>query len=86
MSQWELNASEIDCSSQYQEDAMYIGDKGDNTQTTMHDVHGETEVMFFAEMGRDAVTCWNTNLPFLPSNVEVLAHLHFYCKYKIFFK
>ncbi|XP_050682887.1 L-dopachrome tautomerase yellow-f2-like [Leptidea sinapis] len=55
------------------QDFNYIGDKGDNTQTTMHDVHGETEVMFFAEMGRDAVTCWNTNLPFLPSNVEVLA-------------
>ncbi|KAJ8706511.1 hypothetical protein PYW07_012589 [Mythimna separata] len=50
-----------------------LGDRGTNSQCTMHDLHAPTNVMFFAEVGRDSVSCWNTERPLNPDNMEILA-------------
>ncbi|KAL4720742.1 hypothetical protein ACJJTC_018282, partial [Scirpophaga incertulas] len=49
-----------------------IGDRGEMTQSTMHDYHPGTNVIFYAEIGRDAVTCWNAGKVLRSSNVGVL--------------
>ncbi|KAF9818374.1 hypothetical protein SFRURICE_017796 [Spodoptera frugiperda] len=41
--------------------------------STMHEMHGPSKVMFFAEVGRDSVSCWNTDMPLRPENMEMLA-------------
>ncbi|CAB3252668.1 unnamed protein product [Arctia plantaginis] len=51
----------------------FLGDRGANTQSTMHGVHTPTNVMFFAEIGRDAVSCWNVDKPLRSDNIAVLA-------------
>lgn len=50
-----------------------VGDRGRNSQSTMHEMHGPSKVMFFAEVGRDAISCWNTDMPLRPENMEMLA-------------
>lgn len=50
-----------------------LGDRGENTQCTMHSYHEASNVVFFAEIGRDGVSCWNAGKPLAPSNVVLLA-------------
>lgn len=51
-----------------------IGNRGENSQSTMHGVHQKTGVMFFAEINKNAVSCWNTLRSTLrPSNVVEVA-------------
>ncbi|KAF9418128.1 hypothetical protein HW555_004938 [Spodoptera exigua] len=50
-----------------------VGDRGSNSQSTMHDMHGASKVIFFAEVGRDSISCWNTEKPLSPDNMEMLA-------------
>ncbi|CAG9790629.1 unnamed protein product [Diatraea saccharalis] len=55
--------------------SMYnvLGDRGDMTQSTMHDYHPRSGVIFYAEIGRDALTCWNTRNLLRSTNIAVLA-------------
>ncbi|CAG5001094.1 unnamed protein product [Parnassius apollo] len=50
-----------------------VGDRGENSQCTMHDYHAGSRVVFFAEIGRDAVSCWHTGRALTPSNIAILA-------------
>ncbi|CAH1642794.1 unnamed protein product [Spodoptera littoralis] len=50
-----------------------VGDRGTDSQSTMHDMHGASKVMFFAEVGRDSISCWNTDMPLRPDNMAMLA-------------
>ncbi|CAH2064589.1 unnamed protein product, partial [Iphiclides podalirius] len=50
-----------------------VGDRGEDSQCTMHGYHAGTHVVFFAEIGRDSVSCWNTGRVLRPSNVAILA-------------
>jgi dopachrome tautomerase len=48
-----------------------VGSRGKDSQSTMHSLHHDS--MFFAEINKNAVGCWNTKKPLRPSNVhEVL--------------
>ena len=46
-----------------------IGNRGENTQSTMHGFHEKTSVMFFAEINKNAVSCWNSKNTLRPSNM-----------------
>ncbi|XP_053622434.1 L-dopachrome tautomerase yellow-f2-like isoform X2 [Plodia interpunctella] len=50
-----------------------LGNRGENSQSTMHDYHAATRVVFFAEIGRDAVSCWNNGNPLRATNIAILA-------------
>lgn len=50
-----------------------LGDRGENSQSTMHSFHQSSNVIFFADIGRDAISCWNTDKPLTTDNVEILA-------------
>ncbi|XP_049884200.1 L-dopachrome tautomerase yellow-f2-like isoform X2 [Pectinophora gossypiella] len=50
-----------------------VGDRGANSQSTMHGYHAGTRVVFFADIGRDAISCWNTAAALTPAAVEILA-------------
>lgn len=39
----------------------------------MHGFEPNTRVMFFADIGRDAISCWNTDLTLEPNNIGILA-------------
>jgi hypothetical protein len=39
----------------------------------MHSYHEKSGVMYFAEINKNAVSCWNTRKPLRPSNVKVIA-------------
>ncbi|XP_059054985.1 L-dopachrome tautomerase yellow-f2-like isoform X1 [Achroia grisella] len=50
-----------------------LGDRGEGSQATMHDYHPASRVLFIAEVGRDAVSCWNTAEPLVSTNIAILA-------------
>ncbi|XP_047542949.1 L-dopachrome tautomerase yellow-f-like [Vanessa atalanta] len=51
----------------------YVGKRGDGSQSTMHEYHQKSGTIFFAEIGRDAVSCWNSGKMLNPSNIAMLA-------------
>ncbi|XP_013178913.1 PREDICTED: protein yellow-like [Papilio xuthus] len=50
-----------------------VGFRGQDSQCTMHDYHANSRVVFFAEVGRDAVSCWHSGKMLSPNNVVILA-------------
>ncbi|XP_052748086.1 L-dopachrome tautomerase yellow-f-like isoform X2 [Galleria mellonella] len=50
-----------------------LGDRGEGSQATMHDYHPASRVVFIAEIGRDAVSCWNTGEALVSTNIAILA-------------
>ena len=50
-----------------------VGDRGSHSQSTMHGFDPNTRVIFYADIGRDALSCWNTDLPLQPNNIGILA-------------
>ncbi|XP_053698590.1 L-dopachrome tautomerase yellow-f-like [Sabethes cyaneus] len=55
-----------------------LGDRGPNSQSTMHYFDEETGVIFFAEVNRNAIGCWNTKNEFTAENYDTifLDHQH----------
>lgn len=51
-----------------------IGNRGKKSQSTMHAVHQKTGMMFFAEINKNAVSCWNSKTVLRPSNMIQVAH------------
>ncbi|XP_017039980.1 L-dopachrome tautomerase yellow-f-like [Drosophila ficusphila] len=47
-------------------DFRMLGSRGPSTQSTMHKYDPETCVVFFAEVQKNGVGCWNTEKPFSP--------------------
>lgn len=50
-----------------------IGKRGKGSQSTMHGIHQKSAAMFFAEINKSAVTCWNTRGPLRPTNMVEVA-------------
>ncbi|XP_073966525.1 L-dopachrome tautomerase yellow-f2-like isoform X2 [Choristoneura fumiferana] len=50
-----------------------VGDRGSNSQSTMHGYHQGSQVIFFADIGRDAVSCWKTTTNLDTAHVAILA-------------
>uniref|UniRef100_A0AAG5CXC0 Yellow protein n=1 Tax=Anopheles atroparvus TaxID=41427 RepID=A0AAG5CXC0_ANOAO len=46
----------------------HLGSRGPNTQSTSHAYDPVTGVLFFAEVNRNSIGCWNTNRSFSPDN------------------
>ncbi|XP_058467638.1 L-dopachrome tautomerase yellow-f-like [Malaya genurostris] len=55
-----------------------LGDRGPNTQSTMHHYDPETGVIFYAEVNRNSIGCWNKKNNFTAENHDVvfLNHQH----------
>ncbi|XP_075989635.1 L-dopachrome tautomerase yellow-f2-like [Anticarsia gemmatalis] len=75
VSSQEFSVSSCELQSRQTNSSAYslVGDRGPTSQSTMHELHPATSVMFFAEVGRNALSCWNVNTPLNPQSVEVLA-------------
>ncbi|KAI5637210.1 major royal jelly protein domain-containing protein [Phthorimaea operculella] len=50
-----------------------VGERGANTQSTTHLYSPRANALFWAEIGRDALSCWNTGMTLEPQNVVILA-------------
>ncbi|XP_048480073.1 L-dopachrome tautomerase yellow-f [Plutella xylostella] len=50
-----------------------LGERGANSQSTMHGLHDRTGVVFYADVGRNALSCWNSATQLVSSNVVILA-------------
>uniref|UniRef100_S4PXQ8 Yellow-fa n=1 Tax=Pararge aegeria TaxID=116150 RepID=S4PXQ8_9NEOP len=68
-----LKNNSISSLSDYYSLYSYVGNRGENSQSTMHGYHQKSNVVFFAEIGRDAVSCWNSGSVLNPSNIAILA-------------
>lgn len=51
-----------------------IGDRGSNAQSTMHHFDGESQVLFYAEVNRNSIGCWNTQSNFSADNHDIIHH------------
>lgn len=65
----EANAARSDHGNDFQ----VLGSRGTNHQSTMHEYDPQTDVIFYAEIQRNGVGCWNTNKPFSAANHGVVA-------------
>lgn len=57
----------------HEADFKTIGNRGPNSQTTMHAVHPESRVMFGAMVGSSALSCWNTRKELSPKTLGIVA-------------
>lgn len=54
-------------------DFQLLGSRGDQRQSTMHEYDPRTNVLFYAEIQRNGVGCWNTRKPFSAANHGTVA-------------
>ncbi|XP_059219463.1 L-dopachrome tautomerase yellow-f2 isoform X1 [Stomoxys calcitrans] len=54
-------------------DFRLLGSRGQDRQSTMHEYDPRTGVVFYAEIQRNAVGCWNGRKPFTPANQGTVA-------------
>lgn len=47
-------------------DYALVGDRGTNGQATAEALHEKTNVLFYTQVNKDGIGCWNTNKPFNP--------------------
>ncbi|KPJ12657.1 hypothetical protein RR48_00848 [Papilio machaon] len=66
----------IGCSLLYREEDMYIGERGNNTQSGSHDYHAPSRIIFYANVAQDAILCWNIDTEMKPANVAIVAQDH----------
>lgn len=45
-----------------------LGDRGPKSQSTAEFYDAKTDVIFYTQINRDAIGCWNINKPFTPEN------------------
>lgn len=50
---------------------QYLGQRGPSTQSTMHDID-RSGVIFYAQISRSGIGCWNSNKPLTPQNFHFL--------------
>lgn len=50
-----------------------IGKRGKDSQSTMHGLHQRTGAMFFAEINKNAVSCWNSRGALRPTSMTEVA-------------
>lgn len=49
-------------------DFKLLGDRGNNTQASASYYDPKTHVLFYTQVNRDGVGCWNSNKPYTPEN------------------
>uniref|UniRef100_A0A1I8PA66 Protein yellow n=1 Tax=Stomoxys calcitrans TaxID=35570 RepID=A0A1I8PA66_STOCA len=49
-------------------DFKYVGDRGMNGQSTAEVYDLETDVIFYTQVNKDAIACWNTKKPYVADN------------------
>ncbi|KAM7351093.1 L-dopachrome tautomerase yellow-c [Cochliomyia hominivorax] len=49
-------------------DFKYVGDRGMNGQSTAEVYDKETGVIFYTQVNKDAIACWNVKRPYTPDN------------------
>jgi dopachrome tautomerase len=54
-------------------DFKFIGQRGPDSQSGNHHFDAQTKVMFFAEMQKNAISCWNIRDPLKGSNIHIVA-------------
>ncbi|XP_058056115.1 L-dopachrome tautomerase yellow-f2-like [Anopheles bellator] len=47
---------------------QHLGERGPNTQSSSHAYDTRTGVLFYAEINRNSIGCWNTSKPFSSEN------------------
>lgn len=50
-----------------------LGNRGSNSQAVISDIDLRTNVLFFAEVQKSGITCWDTKKSLSPNNVAVIA-------------
>jgi len=58
--------------SNHGDDFKFLGNRGPNTQSTMHQFDPTTGVIFYSQIGLNGVSCWNTAKPFSEQNHALL--------------
>ncbi|XP_032511479.2 protein yellow-like [Danaus plexippus] len=53
-------------------DFKLLGDRGENTQSSASYYDTNTSVLFYTQVNRDGVGCWNSNKPYTPENNPLL--------------
>ncbi|KAM3962290.1 yellow-c [Aphomia sociella] len=61
------NYTKLDKNEAFQ-DFKLLGDRGDNTQSSASSYDTKTKVLFYTQVNRDGVSCWNSNKPYTPEN------------------
>lgn len=54
------------------QDFKLLGRRQEGGQSAMHDYDETSGVMFYAEVGRNAIGCWNTRRPFTAKNHDIV--------------
>lgn len=49
-------------------DFKLLGDRGERTQSAASYYDPKTHVLFYTQVNRDGVACWNSNKPYTPDN------------------
>ncbi|CAK1553249.1 unnamed protein product [Leptosia nina] len=60
----------------FQGNSMLIGNRGTNSQSGSHGYHASSKTMFYANVARDAILCWNVEHKMAPENVGIAAQDH----------
>lgn len=53
-------------------DFKYIGDRGEKSQSGMHVFDERSNVIFFTQLQKNAISCWNTEKPLKESTAVVV--------------
>lgn len=53
-------------------DFRHLGIRGPNSQSTMHSFDESTGVIFYAQIHKNGVACWNTEKPASPENLILI--------------
>ncbi|XP_059052323.1 protein yellow-like [Achroia grisella] len=53
-------------------DFKLLGDRGENTQSSASYFDEKTKVLFYTQVNRDGVACWNSNKPYTPENNPIV--------------
>lgn len=68
-----LQSQQAAARSNHGNDFRWLGNRGPNTQSAMHDFDRNTGVIFYSQVGINGVSCWNSNRPYTPENHGLLA-------------
>ncbi|KAJ6628025.1 L-dopachrome tautomerase yellow-f2 [Pseudolycoriella hygida] len=49
-----------------------LGERGENSQSAMHDFDLDTGVIIFSQIGKNGLSCWNTATPLTPDNTALI--------------
>jgi hypothetical protein len=50
--------------------SQIVGNRGKDTQSTMHSYHAATGVIYYAQINKNAVSCWNSNRELKAANFK----------------